>query len=295
MTIRGQKQKLVIGLVESGNKMKTSIVDLFLKEVSLNDKPPKDYSSYFSGMAKGATDKLFFLKLIKPDLVVDFGSANGYILGQINQFNPNIQLVGYDISPEMIQASTGQYPKIKFTSQWSEIPPIVNQHRNSCLLLSSVIHEVYSYSTPEGIEKFWREIFSAGFEYIVIRDTIPSDNLTKVPNFKKDVEEVKKIVDPSLLSDYENRWGSIDKDYKNFVRFVLMYRYKLNWERERLEDYLLLTYEDLLNKILPEYNKSYRIIYDKRFKFKPIQRSFTKDFNIPLRQDIHLKMILRRR
>lgn len=74
-----------------------------------------------------------------------------------------------------------------------------------------------------------------------------------------------------------------------------MYRYKENWSRERLEDYLPLTYEAILNKIMPEYGKTYKIIYEKRFKFKPIQSSFSKDFDIPLRDDIHLKMILRRK
>ncbi len=73
-----------------------------------------------------------------------------------------------------------------------------------------------------------------------------------------------------------------------------MYRYKENWSRERLEDYLPLTYEGMLNKILPKYADKYKIIYDKKFKFKPIQSSFNKDFGISSRQDIHLKMILRK-
>jgi hypothetical protein len=260
----------------------------------LND-PFTDLGSYLSGMAKGVSDKLFFLHHIKPDLIVDFGSANGYVLSQIHQSNPSIALIGYDISPEMIGASTSSYPNIKFTNNWSEVASNVHKYKSPTLLLSSVIHEVYSYSSPDGVTQFWNNIFNAGFEFIVIRDTIPSENLQKVFNFKKDVERVKKVADPELVKDYEAKWGSIDKDYKNFVRFVLMYRYKENWSRERLEDYLPLTYEAILNKIMPEYGKTYKIIYEKRFKFKPIQSSFSKDFDIPLRDDIHLKMILRRK
>lgn len=282
--------------------MKSHIIDLILKENFINspvgealDTPFSDVSSYLSGMAKGANDKLFFLNHIKPDLIVDFGSANGYILGQIHQYNPSINLIGYDISPDMIHASLQNYPNLRFESNWGVVASEVRKYRNPCLLLSSVIHEVYSYSTPENVEKFWDNIFNARFEYIVIRDTIPPENLEKVINFKKDVRKVKSIVDPELLGDYENKWGPIDKDYKNFVRFVLMYRYKENWSRERLEDYLPISYEGILNKILPKYGEKYRIIYDKKFKYKPIQSSFSKDFDIPLRQDIHLKMILRRK
>jgi SAM-dependent methyltransferase len=280
--------------------VKSYTIDTILKEVYLN-KPVdedlntkfSDFTSYLSGMAKGVVDKLFFLKFIKPDMLVDFGSADGFILKQIHKYNPNINLIGYDISPDMITIAKEKIPDIQFTNNWLDAIKDVKRYKNSCLLLSSVIHEVYSYSTSEAIEYFWESIFNAGFEYIVIRDTIPSEKIEKVINFKKDVEQVKKIVDPKLLDDYENSWGPIDKSYKNFIRFVLMYRYRNNWSRERLEDYLSLTYESMLLKILPKYNDRYKIIYDKKFKFKPIQTSFAKDFNIPLRQDIHLKMILR--
>jgi SAM-dependent methyltransferase len=267
-----------------------NLVDQFLREASLNDVPPTDYSQYFQGMQKGSSDKLFFLNQIKPDLVVDFGSANGAILAEIEKINPNIKLVGYDIAQPMIDISRKEHPNMYFTNSWTSIPSIARRYKNSCLLLSSVIHEVYSYSNSESIDKFWDEIFNSNFEYVVIRDTIPHEKIEKVKNFKKDVEQVKKIVDPILLSDYENRWGDISSNYKNFVRFVLMYRYRSNWERERLEDYLPLTYESFLKRI----SKKYKIIYNKNYKFKPIQQSFQKDFGISLRQDLHLKIILRR-
>lgn len=282
--------------------MKSHVIDKLLLEIFLNkpvdetlDTNFSNLTSYLKGMSKGAADKMFFLKHINPDLIVDFGSANGFILGQIHKHHPNIDLIGYDISPDMINTSQQQYPEIKFSNNWSNVMSFIGKYKKPCLLLSSVIHEVYSYSSPEGIEEFWRNIFNGGFEFIVIRDTIPSEKLEKIFNFQKDVEKIKKVVDPELLADYESRWGPISKDYKNFVRFVLMYRYKENWSRERLEDYLPLTYETILDRILPEHGVNYKIIYDKRFKYKPIQSSFSRDFNIPIREDIHLKMILRKR
>jgi hypothetical protein len=266
-------------------------MEKILLEAGLVDVPPPNMQAYITGLKKGTADKMFFLNHIKPDLIVDFGSADGFLLGEIHRLYPHIKLIGYDIATEMISRSRQSYPQIAFTNKWDKIPPIVKHFRNPCVLLSSVIHEVYSYSSPEAVEKFWNLLFDSGFEYIVIRDTIPPSKIEKVSGFEKDVEKVRKIVDPALLSDYENKWGPIDKDYKNFIRFILMYRYKENWARERLEDYLPLTYEALIAKITDKY----RIIYDKSFKFKPIQQSFTKDFGVSLRGDTHLKMIIRKK
>lgn len=272
--------------------MRFNSIDELLLEVSLSDVGISDFSSYFGGMKKGISDKLFFLNHIKPDLIVDFGSADGSIIEAIHELHPQIRLIGYDISPEMIRISREKKLKnVGFTSKWSAIRNVVKKFKSPCLLLSSVIHEVYSYSSKEAVDKFWGDIFEAGFEYIVIRDTIPPIDIENVKDFDRDVDKVRKIVDPNLLRDYENRWGPIDSNYKNFVRFVLMYRYRSNWARERLEDYLPLSYESLLLKIK---NTNYRVIYNKSYRFKPIQSSLSKDYGINLRKPIHLKMMLRK-
>lgn len=271
-----------------------SIYDILL-ELALTDIPASDKAAYLKGMAKGADDKLFFLNQIKPDLIVDFGSADGYILNKISEQNKNITLVGFDISPEMVDMSNKKYSHITFTDNWSKIESTIKKFKNPTILLSSVIHEVYSYSSKDGVHEFWNRVFGTGFKYVVIRDTIPGNKIENKIDYSKDLESVKKIVDPEYLEDYENKWGPLEKSYKNFVRFVLMYRYKSNWSRESLEDYLPLTYENLVNAVIPEYTQNnYSIIYQKRFKFKPIERSFSKDFGINLRHDLHLKMILKR-
>lgn len=273
-------------------------IDFLLGE--LGD-PITNMGTYLGGMQKGISDKLFFLNHIHPAVIVDFGSADGSVVAEIHQRKPNIKLIGYDISPDMLELSKQKHPGITFIEKWDEVVAEVRNKPNTCLLLSSVLHEVYSYSDTEGVEQFWKNIMSAGFEYIVVRDTIPSRDIEEVAHdrFKQDVEIVRDVVtkqgNEELIQDYENRWGSLDKSYKNFVRFVLMYRYRDNWSRERLEDYLPISYEQLLDLFLGEWENHYRIIYDKQFKFKPIQRSFDRDFGVSLRKDLHLKLILRKR
>lgn len=276
-------------------------VDSLLREMTLTHEPVTNMDTYLSGMTKGVQDKLFFMNLIQPDLIVDFGAADGFVLNEIKKRRPFVSVLGYDISPDMITQAHERHPNIPMTSHWSEVEAAIKKHRKPCLLLSSVIHEVYSYSNEEGVARFWREILSAGFEFIVVRDTIPKRDIELIASrrFRKDVIQVKQVVrmhgDDDLLHDYEDRWGPIDQSYKNLVRFILMYRYKENWSRERLEDYLPVSYEELLDQFLVNHNQDYRVIYDKSFKFKPIQRAFDVDFGVSLRTDLHLKLILRKK
>lgn len=64
-----------------------------------------DFSKYLQDMEKSFTDKLFFMDMIKPDILVDFGCANDTMLSKIQKLNPNIQVIGYDIDVDMLEAS----------------------------------------------------------------------------------------------------------------------------------------------------------------------------------------------
>lgn len=258
--------------------------------MGLHDKPITNYTAYNAGMKKGMGDKAFFLKRIKPDFVLDFGCADGALIQSIRQEYPNIQCAGYDISSAMEKHFKDNNPETPFFNDWNEAVNYSKKFHNSCVLLSSVIHEVYSYGNSKSISKFWKDIFGSDFEYVVIRDTIPK-GIDTVKDFKGDVAKVKKVVDQNLLVDYESRWGTLESSYRNFIRFLLVYRYKDNWERESFENYLPLTYNTLVRKI-PE---NYKVIYDKSFKFSPVASKITKDYDIPVRKDTHLKMVIRKK
>lgn len=261
-----------------------------IQEMGLHDKPITDYTAYNKGMRKGMADKAFFLKRIKPDFVLDFGCADGALVQYIRQEYPHIQCAGYDISPAMESHFKENNPDTPFFTNIDEAKKYASQFRSPCVLLSSVIHEVYSYGNSKSVSKFWKDIFGSDFEYVVIRDTIPK-GIDSVKDYKNDVAKVKKLVDPHLLQDYEARWGTLESSYRNFIRFLLVYRYKDHWERESFENYLPLTYNTLVRKI-PE---SYRIIYDKSFKFHPVASDIAKKYDVTVRKDTHLKMILRKK
>lgn len=270
------------------------IYDEVLFESLEEDAPPiADYEKYISSMNKGMASKTWFLGKIKPDCIVDFGCADGSVLKYIHEQYPDIALIGYDIDSGMEARFKKNNPDIPFTNNWNEAVKMASKYPKNCVLLSSVIHEVYSYSPTggHGVAKFWNILFNAGFKYIVIRDTIPDRiDIVKPQDYKEDVAKVKAKVDQKYLNDFEKKWGPIDSNYRLFVRFILTYRYRDNWDRESLENYMPLSYSTLLRKI----PSSYKIIDGENYTFKPLAANFKDEYDIQLRVNTHLNMILER-
>lgn len=62
-----------------------------------------DLTKYNALMAKSMMDKLFFVDKIEPDVIVDFGCANGVLLKHIASWMPDSKFVGYDNNPKVIK------------------------------------------------------------------------------------------------------------------------------------------------------------------------------------------------
>lgn len=267
--------------------------EIYYESLGESAPPIADYDMYIKSMNKSLGNKMWFLSKISPDVIIDFGCADGSLLKKVHEKYPDIALIGYDIDNGMEKRFKENNPDIPFTSNWNEAVKFASKYKNSCVLLSSVIHEVYSYSPTKGhgVSKFWKQLFGAGFKYIVIRDTIPDRiDIIKPQDFQDDVEKVKSKVDQKYLADFEKKWGPISSNYRLFVRFLLTYRYRDNWDRESMENYMPLSYSTLLRKIPSDY----KIIDGANYKFDPIAVSFKSDYDIELRVNTHLNMILQR-
>lgn len=253
--------------------------------------PISDYDKYIEGMNKSMEDKLFFINKIDFDVIVDFGCANGIFLSMIKKLKPNVKLIGYDLDDEMIIKSKNLLGGSSIiTNNWNSVINELKNYKNPLLNLSSVIHEVYSYSTSKIIKKFWEEqVFGGNFKYISIRDMIPSLKIHKKTSFENDVYKIRKISDKNQLKDFENKWGSINNDYRTLLHFLLKYKYTDNWDREVIEDYFPVSIETLKTKI-PD---SYKIIYEQDFIVPFIKDQIKKDFNITLENSTHVKIIIK--
>lgn len=131
-----------------------------------------DYEVYSSRMEKSLEDKLFFEDLVEGvDTLIDFGCADGKLLGQVHTDFPDWNLYGIDADPTMLEAAKGNCRAAEYIcADGLPADQLRNIAPSAVINLSSVIHEIYSYSTPEKIGNFWNDLFGCGFKYISIRD-----------------------------------------------------------------------------------------------------------------------------
>lgn len=266
--------------------------ELFLEEL-VGENEISNYQAYADGMEKSMDDKLFFVNNIDFDVIVDFGCANGIFLSKLQTMKPNVKIIGYDLDDVMLsKARVVLGEEALLTSSWDEVVNELSSYENPLLNLSSVIHEVYSYSHSSVIKKFWnQQVFGGNFKYITIRDMIPSSDIHKneLENFRQDVKRVRKRANKFYLNDFEKRWGPIDDNYRTFCHFLLKYRYVDNWEREVKENYLPVSLETVKTKI----PSSYSIEYEHDFIVPFIKDKVGKDFGVKITHSTHVKMILK--
>lgn len=244
-----------------------------------------DYTAYNKRMQLSMLDKLFFIDKITPDLIVDFGCADGVLLDAIGNMT-SVGLIGYDNDPEMVKHS-GKFPIV---SDWKEIESTVAEYSHPAINLSSVIHEVCHYGSKCDIDAFWKQVFDSKFEFIIIRDMIPGRAIDRV-SCVNDVKKVyHKFLGTKALDDFERVWGSVENN-KQLIHFLLKYRYLTpNWEREVRENYMPVTRESLLARIPIEYD----IIFHEHYVLPYLLQFVRDDLGIEIKDPTHMKLILRR-
>jgi len=239
-------------------------------------------NNYIDGMKKSLEEKSFFFGMINATSFLDYGCADGMLLKYMQSIKPNYNYIGYDIRPIMLERAR-QNSNITFTDNFD----IFNQEKTnkSALILSSIIHEIYSYADPT---EFWDEVFNKiDSKYIVIRDMMISDSQLKFsdPLLLDNVESMSG----NSLESFESIWGSIISN-KNLIHYLLKYKYTDNWDREVKENYLPLTLEQLI----AELPNNYRIIYQEHYTPDYLVENIKKDFGFELTEKTHLKIIIER-
>ena len=254
----------------------------------VKEKGIMNYEVYNEGMRKSLLDKIFFMDKIDSRVIVDYGCADGTLIHFLHTLFPEYEYIGFDIDEEMLEKGRekcGELKNITFTSDWSYIERTTGS-KEAAVILSSVIHEVYAYGTRKDVDDVWERVFK--FDYVVIRDMIPSISMDKKSDIN-DIQKVMKKADSGNLRDFEQVWGSIEQN-KNLIHFLLKYRYTDNWDREVRENYFPISREEMLTSI-PD---GYEIEFHEHFILPFIKNLVKNDFGIDIKDNTHLKLILKR-
>lgn len=247
---------------------------------------------YMTEMQKPLEDKCFFFSKIDADIYVDFGCADGTLLNCIAEKKPNATYIGYDTSQPMLEIAKQKNPNILYFSKLDDVTHVLDDRKidqkRSAFILSSVLHEIYSYSTEHDIDQFWTWTWDRDFDFVSIRDMVTTRDVDRIAD-PTAVDRVRQRADPDQLRDFENRWGSITQN-RNLLHYLLKYRYTDNWVRENQENYLALSWDELQRRI-PE---NYTIHYKDHQPLPFLRDQINNDFGVVLTDPTHLKLIVKK-
>lgn len=250
--------------------------------------PIKDRTIYVSGMSKSMEDKCFWFDKIPRDAystVTDYGCADGTFLQKVREYNPNCFICGIDIDDWMLQRAEEKFDyKARFINEAFLDKPIHTQ--GDVLNLSSVIHEIYSYKSPQEIDNFWNYV--KGHKYVCIRDMCINNTIKhKLSPGLPYIGEEEAL----RRSEFESLWGPIEY-LGNYVHYLLKYRYIVNWDREVKENYLPMSRGALQ---YTAQTLGYSIIFDEHYTLPFLKEKIKEDWNIDFDIPTHIKMIWKRK
>ena len=247
----------------------------------------KDFEGYLRRMQNGMDDKLWFVNKIDSHIIVDYGCADGTLLQHMRELHPGCTLVGVDINPDMLAIAQVKVPDATFITV-DEFFNINTDYSNATLIMSSVIHEIYSYC--ENADDIMYKILNMGFEHIAIRDMFVKTDTSHqtIPIFIIDL--LQKKTSKEMLIDFGECWG-LPVTAKRLIHYLLKYRYVDNWDREVRENYLPVDIEPFISMVSQYYNIEYLDHYTLPFLKEQIQ----KDIGINLDMPTHAKILLSKR
>lgn len=244
--------------------------------------PIANVNVYNNGMRKSMMDKIWFLDKLDDSInaIYDYGCADGSLLKIVGEVCPSMKLDGYDISEQMIEIAKCNCPNAGILST----EPRLNLH-NTVLNASSVFHEIHAYSS--NIERDYQNIFNSGATYIAIRDMFYSKRSCH-PTDPISLAKVFQCGNLDRILEFEYYNGELTSN-KNFLHYLLTYRYIENWDREVKENYFPHSIEEFLGKI----PKHYKIVYFEHYTLPFLRDQVWKDFGITLSDPTHGKILLK--
>lgn len=240
-----------------------------------------DEQIYLERMKKALMEKLWFLSFLPQGIhtIVDFGCADGTLLEHLPD---TFRKYGIDNNPDF--ADICQQKGIRLCERIGQVP----EDPNECgLLMSSVIHELFTYLGEEETWKLMREFVAFGPKQIYIRDMIYS---TDAPVSKTDLANLYEAADEeekARIEEFRQVWGL--ETQSQLMHYLLKCKYVENWDRELHENYIPYSYRALLDFF--EQN-GYRVGFLKLYTNEYIKGYIKEDYNIELTLPTHMLLMV---
>lgn len=244
----------------------------------------KDFEGYLRRMQNGMDDKLWWVDKVDSKTIVDYGCADGTLLKHIREIHPNYTLIGVDINPDMLVIAQENVPDATFIT----VDEFFDSHKDysgATLILSSVIHEIYSYC-PDA-DEIIANLLSMGFDHIAIRDMFVKTDTVHQTIPIQIIDLLQKKTNKEMLTDFGECWG-LPLTVKRLIHYLLKYRYVDNWEREVRENYLPIDIEPFVYMV----SKYYNIEHFEHYTLPFIKDQIKKDIGLVLDVPTHAKILL---
>lgn len=105
---------------------------------------PRGYEVYAAGMEASAYDKTKILRWCRPGVIAELGCGTGTVLELIRRRFPTSQIMGVDLSPEMVERCRKRFPGMEIRKH-DISRRLFDEGTVDSIVLCSIMHEVFTY------------------------------------------------------------------------------------------------------------------------------------------------------
>ncbi len=198
---------------------------------------------YTAGMEATAADKAKLLRFVRPGVVADLGCGTGAMLELIRRKYPASHLMGADLSEEMVRRSRERLPGMEIRRHDVTIR-LFDEKTTDTVILSSVLHEVFSYSGYDLVPVRQVLRFSAEALYpggrLILRDGLrPAREDTVLLSFLNPEARRKFMRFAAEFGPGPVAWKGVDDRVqlarRDAMEFLSKYIYDAGWKYEVME------------------------------------------------------------
>ena len=257
----------------------------------------KDYSIYLKRMSSVEDEKMFWFEQVADsvDTIIDFGASDGTLIDWIQarkkkeyhfiavendaQFQSMLKLKGIETIAEINQIKKGKI-------DWDR----------TAIVLSSVIHEIFSYLHYGEAMHLLVQIKSLGAKYLCIRDMVfdlcekDSFHIADQITINQFCDQMKKSQYQKAFESYCGYWGAVGNAYQ-IKHFLMKYKYQENWDRELKEWYLPLSSQEYCAIFAGD---GYQIDFCNVYTNSYLKQIIGEDFAIDLTYPTHIQLITKK-